>query len=54
MEGLAIWDDAKARQIGKRSLTGYGHYRETVIRCEYGVWRITRSALTRLHIELTD
>ena len=54
MQDRVIWDDARARQIGKHSLTGYGHYRDSMIRCEDGIWRITRSVLSRLHIELTD
>lgn len=51
MQDRVIWDDAKAKAIGKRSLTGYGHYRERYVRCEDGRWRIARSKLTRLHID---
>lgn len=51
MQDRVIWDEAKARSVGKRSLTGYGHYRERYVRCDDGQWRIARSTLTRLHID---
>ena len=51
MQDRVIWDDAKARAIGKRSLTGYGHYRERYVRCDDGRWRIARGMLTRLHVD---
>jgi len=51
MQDRVLWDEAKAKEIGKRSLTGYGHYRERFIRCGDGRWRIVRSTLTRLHID---
>ncbi len=51
MQDRVIWDEAKAQSVGKRSLTGYGHYRERYVRCDDGQWRIARSTLTRLHID---
>jgi hypothetical protein len=51
MQDRVVWEDAKARAMGRRSLTGYGHYRERYIRCGDGRWRIARSTLTRLHID---
>ena len=50
MQDVVIWDDDRARQIGSKSLTGYGYYRERYVRCDDGRWRIARSTLTRLHI----
>jgi ketosteroid isomerase-like protein len=52
MQDRVIWDDTTARKSGRRSLTGYGHYRERFIRCGDGQWRIFRSTLTRLHIDI--
>lgn len=51
MQDRVIWSEEKARAIGKRSLTGFGHYRERYVRGQDGRWRIARSALTRLHID---
>lgn len=46
-----IWDDTRAREVGRKALTGYGHYREQYRRCDDGQWRIARTTLTRLHID---
>ncbi len=46
-----IWGESKAREIGRRSLTGYGHYREQYRHCDDGQWRIAKTQLTRLHID---
>lgn len=54
MSDRVIWDDDKAKQSGRKSLSGYGHYREQYRRCDDGQWRIARTTLTRLHIELED
>jgi ketosteroid isomerase-like protein len=51
MQDRVVWDEAKARAIGRRSLTGFGHYRETYRLCADGVWRIAQSKLTRLHVD---
>ena len=51
MQDRVIWDDARAKAIGTRSLIGYGHYRERYIRCGDGKWRIAHGTLTRLHID---
>jgi len=52
MQDRVIWDEKKAKATGLKSLTGYGHYRERYVRCEDGRWRIARSALTRLHMDM--
>jgi hypothetical protein len=54
MQDRVIWSAARAQSIGKRSLTGYGHYRERYVRSRDGVWRIAKSSLTRLHIDFTE
>ena len=46
-----VWDEAKALATGYAGLTGFGHYRERCIKDEEGQWRISRSKLTRLHLE---
>lgn len=51
MQDRVIWAPEKAREVGRKSLTGYGHYSEQYQRCDDGEWRITRSALTRLHVD---
>lgn len=51
MQDRVVWDEARAREIGIKGLTGYGHYRERYVRCEDSRWRIARSELTRLHID---
>ena len=51
MQDRVIWDEARARIVGQRSLTGFGHYRERFVRCEDGYWRIAHSRLTRLHMD---
>lgn len=51
MQDRIIWDAVKAEATGLRGLTGYGHYRETCVRCADGTWQIARSELTRLHME---
>lgn len=51
MQDRVIWGEDKAKSIGKRGLTGFGHYRERYVRCEDQRWRISRSKLTRLHID---
>ena len=52
MQDRVVWDDAGARATGTKSLTGYGHYRERYLRCSDGQWRIARSTLTRLHMDV--
>lgn len=44
MQDRVVWSEA-------RNLTGYGHYREHYRRCPDGKWRISFSALTRLHMD---
>lgn len=51
MQDRVIWAADKAQEVGRKSLTGYGHYHEDYRRCEDGHWRIARSALTRLHVD---
>ncbi len=51
MQDRVIWAPEKAREVGRKSLTGYGHYHEEYRRCGDGQWRISRSALTRLHVD---
>ena len=51
MQDRVVWDEARAQEVGIRSLTGYGHYRERYARCDDGQWRIARTELTRLHID---
>lgn len=45
MEDRVVWEDAG------RALTGYGHYHETYVR-QGGQWRIAKSRLTRLTLEI--
>ncbi|HEY8386817.1 MAG TPA: nuclear transport factor 2 family protein [Porticoccaceae bacterium] len=51
MQDIVIWGDERARQIGRKSLTGYGYYLERYVRCSDGRWRIASSKLKRLHID---
>lgn len=51
MQDRVIWGEERAKVVGRRSLTGFGHYRERYVRCDDGGWRIARSKLTRLHID---
>ena len=51
MQDRIVWDEAKALATGYRGLTGYGHYRETCVRCEDGIWRISASELIRSHMD---
>lgn len=51
MHDRVIWDTVRAATIGRKALTGYGHYQESYQRCDDGQWRIARSVLTRLHID---
>jgi hypothetical protein len=51
MQDRVIWDADKARAIGRKSLTGFGHYRETYRLDADGTWRIAFSKLTRLHVD---
>ncbi|MEZ5744108.1 MAG: nuclear transport factor 2 family protein [Sphingomonadaceae bacterium] len=43
MQDRVVWDG--------RSLTGYGHYRETYVRTADG-WKIASLVLTRLHMDM--
>jgi hypothetical protein len=54
MQDRVLWDEAKAASIGKRGLTGYGHYRERYVRSPDGRWRIAKSVLTRLHMDFDE
>ena len=46
MEDRVVWEDAG------RALTGYGHYHEVYVK-QGGRWRIARSRLTRLVLDMT-
>lgn len=52
MQDRVIWSAARAQTFGIRSLTGFGHYRERYVRSGDGRWRIAKSSLTRLHMDL--
>lgn len=51
MQDRVIWAPERAREVGRRGLTGYGHYSERYARGPDGRWRIALSTLTRLHID---
>lgn len=51
MQDRVIWGEDRAKAVGRRSLTGFGHYRERYVRCDDGRWRIASSRLTRLHMD---
>jgi len=54
MQDRVIWPEDRAKEIGRRSLTGVGHYRERYERCDDDRWRIATSALTRLRIDFEE
>ena len=51
MQDRVIWSEDRAKALGQRGLTGFGHYRERYVRCDDGRWRIGSSRLTRLHMD---
>ena len=52
-EALAVFpmQDRVLFGPGKYSLTGYGHYHDTLVRRD-GEWKIARLRLTRLHMDI--
>lgn len=52
MKDRIVWSEQKSREIGLRSLTGWGHYHERYVREADGNWRIATQRLTRLDLAL--
>jgi hypothetical protein len=52
MQDRVVWQEERARQIGFKALTGWGHYHERYVRQADGVWRIAMQRLTRLHMDM--
>jgi len=51
MQDRVMFGEERAQATGLISLTGFGHYHEHYRCCADGLWRITRSTLTRLHVD---
>jgi len=64
MPEIEVVDDRNARGIwamvdyvfvpGVMEFTGYGHYHEEYVKGDDGVWRISKSHITRLHVDYPD
>ena len=52
MQDRVVWPAERAAAMGSRGITGYGHYHEHYVRCADGRWRIRRSQLRRLHVDV--
>jgi hypothetical protein len=46
-----IWAMSDYIRMPGLNIVGYGHYHEEYRKCEDGVWRISKSCVTRLHID---
>jgi uncharacterized protein (TIGR02246 family) len=51
MQDRVVWGADRRARMGNAGLTGYGHYHERYVRRD-GRWRISRSVLTRLHMDV--
>jgi ketosteroid isomerase-like protein len=52
MEDRVVWSPEQAEKSGLASLTGWGHYIERYVKSADGKWRIARTQLTRLHMDM--
>jgi hypothetical protein len=46
-----IWAMSDYIRMPGLNMVGYGHYHEEYRKCDDGVWRISKSRVTRLHID---
>ncbi len=51
MQDLVLWGAEQTARLGSAGITGWGHYLERYVKCPDGKWRISRTTLTRLHIQ---
>jgi uncharacterized protein (TIGR02246 family) len=49
-----IWAMSDYIRMPGLNMVGYGHYHEEYRKCDDGVWRISKSRVTRLHIDVLE
>ena len=52
MQDRNTWSEDRAKEMGCTGHTGYGHYHERYVRCSDGKWRIARSRLSYLQMDI--
>ncbi len=52
MQDRVVWGAERVEKMGNLGFTGYGHYTETCVKQADGRWRIARSVLSRLHVDV--
>ena len=53
LEDRVQWGAENVGQMGGYAgLTGWGHYNERYVKCADGKWRIKRTVLSRLHVDM--
>ena len=51
MQDRVEMGEERRTALGETGHTGYGHYRETYVRCSDGKWRISETQLSYLHYD---
>ena len=51
MQDRVEMGEERRAALGETGHTGYGHYRETYVRCSDGKWRISETQLSYLYYD---